>query len=80
VRIYIGDGQFVQRRHAMFDSLLGKGEEVLEKEMSDPQKVAEAKQKADGLLEKHMDQQQAEEITNVAEEALQKFTDQSQGK
>jgi hypothetical protein len=62
----------------MFDSLLGKGEEALEKAMSDPQKVEEGRQKADGLLAKHMDQQQADEITNVAEEALQKFADRNQ--
>jgi hypothetical protein len=66
-------------KHGMLDSLLGKGEEELDQFVNDPQKVAEAKQKADGFLGQHMDQQQADEVTNVAEEALQKFADRSKG-
>lgn len=61
-------------KHGMFDSLLGKGEEALDKFMEDPEKVAKAKQKAEGLLGKHMDQEQADKVTNAAEDALKKFT------
>lgn len=65
-------------KHGMFDSLLGKGEEALDKFMDDPEKVAKAKQKAEGLLGKHMDQEQADKVTNTAEDMLKKFADRNE--
>lgn len=65
-------------KHGMFDSILGKGEEALDKFMDDPEKVAKAKQKAEDLLGKHMDQEQADKVTNQAEGALRKFTDRNE--
>jgi hypothetical protein len=65
-------------KHGMFDSLLGKGEEALDQFMDDPEKVAKAKQKAEGLLEKHMDQEQAHKVTNSAEDVLRKLADRNE--
>ena len=65
-------------KHGMFDSLEGKGEEALDKFMDDPQKVAEAREKAEDMLGKHMDQEQADKLTNSAEEALRKYSDRSE--
>lgn len=66
--------------HGMFDSLLGKGEEALDKFMDDPEKVAKAKQKAEGILGQHMDQEQADKVTDSAEGFLKKFADRNEGK
>ena len=65
-------------KHGMFDSLLGKGEEELDKFMDDPEKVAKAKEKAEGYLGEHMDQQQADTITNTAADMLKKFADRNE--
>ncbi|GAC1472373.1 MAG: hypothetical protein PVSMB7_24960 [Chloroflexota bacterium] len=61
-------------KSGMFDSILGKGEKALDKFMDDPEKVAKAKAKAEDLLAKHMDREQADKITNSAEEMLKNVT------
>ena len=65
-------------KQGMFDSLLGKAEEALDTFMDDPEKVAKAKQKAEGLLGQHMSQEQADKLTNAAEDALRKFADRNE--
>lgn len=67
-------------KHGMFDSLLGKGEEALDKFLDDPEKVAKAKRKAEGLLAKHMDHEQADQVTNTAEDLLRRFADRDEQK
>lgn len=64
-------------KHGMFDSLLGKGEEALDKFMDDPEKVAKAKHQADRFLGKHMSHEQADQVTNVAEDVLRKVADRN---
>jgi len=55
--------------------LFGKAQEELDKLMDDPSKVDKAKSKAEGILGKHMDQQQADEVTNAAEGLLKDWAD-----
>lgn len=65
-------------QHGTFDSVLGKGEEALDKAMDDPEKVAKGKQKAEELLGEHMSQDQADKVTNMGEEGLRKFSDRNE--
>ncbi|MGI8825908.1 MAG: hypothetical protein ACR2JC_09725 [Chloroflexota bacterium] len=65
-------------KHEMFDSLLGKGEEALDKFMDDPEKVAKAKRKAESFLGEHMDQEQADKVTSTAEDVLRKIAERKE--
>jgi len=64
---------------SMFDSLLGKGEQALDKFMDDPAKVAKARERAEGMLAKHMDPAEADGVTNAAEDILRRFSDRQHG-
>lgn len=54
------------------EELTEKAEDALSKFMDDPQKVQNARDKADGFLGKYMDQSQAEELTGGLESLLGK--------
>lgn len=56
------------------NSLFGKAEDALDNFMSDQEKVDKAKSKAKDLLSKHMDPNQADQVVNKVDDALEKFT------
>lgn len=60
-----------QQAGGMFEKLMGKSEEQLEKFADNPQQVQKARAKADQLLGKYVDPNTADEITGNAENLLQ---------
>ncbi len=62
------------------DKMLGKAQDALGNFLDDPEKVDKAKTKADGLLSKYMDPQQAQEATDGLEGLLKKVAHQPEEK
>lgn len=52
------------------EKAMDKAQEAAAKFMDDPEKVAKARTKAEGYLEKYMDAETADKVTNMAEELL----------
>jgi hypothetical protein len=61
------------------EELVQKGEDELSKFMDDPAKVQQAREKADGVLGKYMDQSQADAVTGEAESLLGNFVKEREG-
>lgn len=59
-----------EHKGGMFDKLLGKAEEQLEKFADNPEQVQKARTKADQLLSKYVDPNTADQITGGAENLL----------
>jgi len=56
------------------DKLSGKAQESLAKFFDDPANVEKAQDKAEGLLAKHMDKDQADEVVDKLTDALRAFS------
>ncbi len=60
------------------DKMMGKGKDALGKFLDDPEKVGKAKNKADSLLGKYMDPDQAAQATNALEGFLRNVADRGE--
>jgi uncharacterized protein YjbJ (UPF0337 family) len=56
------------------DKLTGKAQESLSHFFDDPEKVEKAKEKAESLLAKHMDEKRADEVVNKLTDVLRGFS------
>lgn len=57
-----------------FDNLSEKAQQSLSKFFDDPEKVEKAQDKAEGLLAKHMDQKNADEVVEKVTDLLRGFS------
>jgi len=61
----------------LFEKLAGKAESAAEKFMENPQDVDKAKAKAEGMLEKYMDPEQAHEVVDETASLIEKEVPES---
>jgi hypothetical protein len=55
------------------ENWMKKAEDALDNFLDDPEKVDKAKQKAEDLLAKRMDRDQADQVVNKVEDALESW-------